>query len=220
MITDLKVLNNFYSQPEKIVELLNGDYPIIGCGTGSRSIGLRELSEPIYNDFCNSIYSIHGIDGRKVCMFTFFMEHSYNPTEIFNHGWIHIDGKNPDACRMTVDEYKLIVCGQIFLTQNPDPDTGVKIGSLKKDRNWSRQEIIDRTINDYTIPRENYEAGKITLQEYEDIHKDYHDNFDVTCEIKNVYNRMVSWRAGSLHGAKMTSKMPKRLNQYFFIQTI
>jgi hypothetical protein len=218
MITNLKVLDNFYTNPEYVANLLNGDYPIMGCGTGSRSIGLQEISPQLYNDFCNAIYSIHGIDGSKVHMYTFFMEHSYNAIDIFNHGWMHIDGKNPDACRMTVDEYKLIVCGQVFLTPDPDPETGVQIGKLKNHVKWTRQEIIDKTINDYTIPREDYEAGKINLQEYETLHKQYHDNFDVTCEVKNVYNRMVSWRGGSLHGAKMTSKMPKRLNQYFFVQ--
>jgi hypothetical protein len=103
------------------------------------------------------------------------------------------------------------------MTPNPDPDTGVKIGKLKEDRNWSRQELIDKTINDYTLPREQYEAGKISLEEYELLHREYHDNFDVTCEVKNVYNRMVSWRGGSLHGAKITKKMQKRLNQYFFV---
>jgi hypothetical protein len=217
MITDVKVLDNFYNNPKEIVDTLNGEYPIFGCGTGNRSISLEEISPSTYNGFCNAIYQIHNINANDVWMTTFFMEHAYNPIEIFNHGWMHIDGKNPDACRMLVEEYKLIVCGQIFLTENPDPDTGVQIGALKKDRNWTRQELIDKTINDYTLPRENYEAGKITLQEYELLHKEYHDNFDLTCEVKNVYNRMVSWRGGSLHGAKMTEKMSKRLNQYFFI---
>jgi len=217
MITDLKVLDNFYNNPEDITKILNGEFPIFGCGVGNRSVSLQEISPQIYNGFCDTIYQIHGINPNDVWMTTFFMEHTYNPIDIFNYGWMHIDGKNPDACRMLVEEYKLIVCGQIFMTPDPDPETGVQIGTLKKDRNWSRQELIDRTINDYTLPKENYQAGKITLQEYENIHKEYHDNFELTCEVKNVYNRMVSWRGGSLHGAKMTEKMPKRLNQYFFV---
>lgn len=216
MITDIKVLNNFYNDPKAIVDMVT-DFPIFGCGTGNRSVGLRDISPQIYQGFCDAIYTIHGINPEDVWMTTFFMEHTYNTIDIFNQGWMHIDGKNPDACRMMVEEYKLIVCGQIFLTPNPDPETGVKIGTLKADRNWSRQELIDRTINDYTLPKEQYEAGKINVDEYANIHREYHDNFDTTCEIKNVYNRMVSWRGGSLHGSKMTSKMPKRLNQYFFV---
>jgi hypothetical protein len=220
MITDVKVLDNFYKSPEHIINLLNGDYPIFGCGTGNRSVGLQEISPDMYNDFCGAIFNIHNINPSQVFLTSFFMEHTYNPIEIFNHGWMHIDGKNPDACRMTANEYKLIVCGQIFLTKDPDPETGVQFGSLKKDRNWSHQEMIDRTINDYTIPREQYESGSISLDEYEKIHKEYHDNFDTTCDVSNIYNRMVSWRGGSLHGSKMTNKMPKRLNQYFFVQLI
>jgi hypothetical protein len=217
MITDLKVLDNFYNDPQGIIDILNGDYPIVGCGVGNRSVSLQEISPQIYSGFCDAIYQIHGINANDVWMTTFFMEHTYNPIDIFNYGWMHIDGKNPDACRMLVEEYKLIVCGQIFMTQNPDPDTGVQIGTLKSDRNWTRQELIDKTINDYTLPKEQYEAGSISLNEYENIHKEYHDNFNLTCEVKNVYNRMVSWRGGSLHGAKMTEKMHKRLCQYFFV---
>lgn len=220
MITDIKVLDNFYQNPADIVQLLNGEYPIFGCGTGNRSVGLQEISPHTYNEFCNAIYSIHGVDGRKVHTTTFFMEHEYNPIEIFNHGWIHIDGKNPHVCRMTMEDYKLILCGQIFLTPNPDPDTGVKICKVKEGINWTQQELIDKCVNDYTIPREDYQANKITLEEYEQIHREYHDNFDTTCTVNNVYNRMLSWKAGSLHGAKMTEKMQKRLCQYFFVQMI
>lgn len=217
MITDVKVLDNFYNNPQEIIKLLNGEYPIFGCGTGNRSISLEEIDPNMFRGFCEAIYQIHGINPNDVWMTTFFMEHTYNPIDIFNYGWMHIDGKNPDACRMLVEEYKLVVCGQIFMTPDPDPETGVQIGALKKNKNWTRQELIDKTINDYTLPREQYEAGKINLQEYEILHKEYHENFDVTCEVKNVYNRMVSWRGGSLHGAKMTKQMHKRLNQYFFI---
>jgi hypothetical protein len=212
------ILDNFYSDPKAVTNMLNGDYPIFGCGTGNRSIPLEQLNPELYFAFCDAIYRIHNLDPRGLHMWTFFMEHTYNPIDIFNYGWVHIDGKNPDACRMTTDEYKLILCGQIFLTENPDPETGVKICKLKEDRNWSKQELYDRTINDYTIPREDYEAGKINLQQYEHLHKEYHDNFEELYFMENTYNRMISWEAGSLHGAKMTEKMPKRLNQYFFIQ--
>jgi len=220
MITDVKVLENFYSNPEVVINLLNGDYPITGCGTGSRSVDLFVISPELHEQFCSAIFNIHGIDSSKVYVNTFFMEHYYNAIDIFNHGWMHIDGKNPDACRMIVEEYKLLLCGQVFLTKDPDPETGVQIGALKSGINWTRQELIDKTINDYTIPREEYEAGRINLQEYEKLHREYHENFVTTCDVKNVYNRMVSWRGGTLHGAKMTEKMLKRLNQYFFVSLI
>lgn len=221
VMNNISVLDNFYSNPQQIVSMLNGDYPIFGCGTGNRSIGLQDLDKNLYNDFCNAIYQIHNIPSSpNIQTFTFFMEHTYNPIEIFNHGWVHIDGKNPDVCRMTTDNYKMIVCGQIFLTPDPDPETGVSICDLKTSVNWTEQELIDNTVNDYTLPREKYLSGSITLEEYEEQHRSYHDNFVETCFVKNKYNRMVSWRGGSLHGSKMTKKMQKRLNQYFFVEYI
>lgn len=121
---------------------------------------------------------------------------------------------------MKTEDYNLIVCGQIFLTPNPDLDTGVRICKVKDGINWSKQELMDRCNNDYTIPRQDYRENKITLSQYEQIHREYHDNFDTTCTVNNVFNRMVSWKGGSLHGAKMTEKMSKRLCQYFFVQLI
>jgi hypothetical protein len=91
---------------------------------------------------------------------------------------------------------------------------------LKPHVNWTETELIDNCINNYTIPRNKYDAGLISLEEYEKIHTDYHNNFDIKENVKNVYNRMVSWQAGILHGEPMTKKMGKRLTQYFFIQRI
>lgn len=221
MITNLNVFDNFYSDPNAVRILLNGDYPITGCGAGKRSIGLENIDLNLYKNFCDSIFNIHGISSKGLYVTTYFMEHSYNEIDIFNHGWMHIDGKTSNACRTAVtDEYKLVLGGQIFLTPNSDPETGVKVGVLKPDTNWNREELINRAINDYTLPREDYEAGKINLQEYEILHKDYHNNFDITCDVKNVYNRMVSWKGGSLHASKITNLMPKRLNQHFFVEII
>ena len=221
MISDLKVIDNFYDNPEKMFYMSNGEFPIFGCGTGKRSVGLQEINRAMYHSFCQKIFRIHNItDTRNLTVFTFFMEHNWNPVEVFNKGWVHIDGKNPDACRMTTEDYKLVLCGQIFLTPEPDPDASAATYHLKKDVNWSQQELYDRCINDYTIPREDYEAKKINLEEYTRLHTEYHNNFELTAEVKNVYNRMVSWRAGTLHGQRMTQKMGKRLNQYFFVQRI
>lgn len=220
MINDVKVIDNFYSNPDDIVDLLSGDYPIVGCGSGKRSVGLQEISPKLYNDFCKTIYTLHGLSGRNMHIYTFFMEHNYNPNAVLNQDWIHIDGKNPDACRMITEEYKLITCGQIFLTPNPDLDSDVEICRVKPWVNWSRQELIDRAINDYTEPGMMLKAGKITRDQFKEIHKEFHENLETTCVVKNIYNRMISWRAGTLHGAKLTPNQPKRLTQFFFVQSL
>jgi hypothetical protein len=219
-MNNVTVLDNFYSNPDKIISMLTGDYPIHGCGTGNRSIPLQEMNHRLYEDFCNGIFHIHNLNPSGLFVTTFFMEHEASEVDVFNKKWIHIDGKNPDVCMSTMDEYNLILCGQIFLTSEPDPEAGVKICELKPEIQWTEKELIDNTINFYTQPRELYDVGKITLDEYIVKHTDYHNNFNLTCDIKNKYNRMVSWKGKTLHGDPITKKMPKRLTQYFFIRKV
>jgi hypothetical protein len=217
-MNNITVLDNFYPEPQKVVDMLTGEYPISGCGTGNRSLPLQQMNPRMYSDFCNAIFSIHGINGRGLKVSTFFMEHESSAIDIFNQKWIHIDGKNPDVCMMSMQEYKLILCGQIFLTPDPDPEAGTKICTLKPTVNWTEKQLIENCIDNYTLPRQKYDAGMINLDEYVEQHNQYHSNFDLTCDVKNVYNRMVSWKAGTLHGDPITKKMPKRLNQYFFVE--
>lgn len=216
----ITILDNFYDNPQGIVNMLNGEYPISGCGTGNRSIPLEQMDRNIYNQFCQKIFSIHNLNPRGLNMITFFMEHEYNPIEVFNKKWIHIDGKNPNICMMSMEEYRLVLCGQIFLTPDADPEAGVKICELKPTVNWTEKQLIENCIDNYTNPKIEYESGKIDLEEYTRIHTEYHNNFNLTCDVKNKYNRMVSWKGGTLHGDPMTDNMSKRLNQYFFVELL
>lgn len=218
MITDIKVLDNFYTNPDSIIGLV-GDFPISGCGTGNRSIGLEMMDKNIYEGVKSAICSIHGVDSSRIKFTTFFMEHQYNEIDdMFNVSTTHMDGKNPDVCRATVEEYRLAFCGQILLTQNPDPESGVTIHRFKDHIDWNPQEIVKRCIDEYTIPGELYRAGKIDLEEFKRMRNAHDANFDLTCEVKNVYNRMISWKGGTLHGQRITKSVPKKLNQYFFAE--
>jgi hypothetical protein len=145
------------------------------------------------------------------------MEHEYNQeAEVFNRGWAHMDGKNPKI--ITADDYKLILCGQIQMTKHPDTETGVKINKLKDNVNWTQQELFNRTVNEYTLPREKLTKGEIDLKGFEQLYDEYHSHFDLTCTVANVYNRMISWKGGTIHGQKMTQQQGKRVNQYWFLQ--
>jgi hypothetical protein len=218
-MSNIQIVDDFYEDPNEILDLLKNDYPITGCGSGKRSVGLQELSLAHFWKFRKAIYNMHGLDSRTVFMNTFFMQHEYKPIEVFNHNWVHIDGKNPDACRMTTADYKLVLCGQVFLTPDPDPDCDLEICRVQPELNWSRQELIDRTINDYTNPMEDLQMGRISQEEFEKVHDEYHANFVTTELVKNKFNRLVTWPAGTLHGARQNTNMPRRLTQYFFIQS-
>ncbi len=220
MITDIKVLDNFYIDPNRIISLVD-NFPITGCGSGARTIDLCVLDSDIFQSVKESLCNIHNVDHTKIKLFTFFMEHFYNDMdELFNIASTHMDGKDPDICRSSVEEYNLAFCGQILLTSNPDPETGVAIYKFKPHINWNAQEIVKHCIDDYTIPGEEYRAGRINLETFKEMRNAHEENFELTCDIKNVFNRMVSWKGGTLHGQKITKNVPRKLNQYFFAEWI
>jgi hypothetical protein len=224
MITDIKVLDNFYDQPDLVLNLVT-DFVVPGCGTGLRSVDIQQVNPQLGFQIKNVLCQMHGVDPAAIKMGIFFMGHDYSDEdELFNSSTVHIDGKSVDGngefCRVRDDYYKLAFCGQISLTKNADPEAAVTIHKFKPHIKWDEQEIVRRCIDEYTNPGEWYRAGKIDLEEFKRMRKEYDENFDLTCEIKNVYNRMVSWKAGTLHAQRWTKSVPHVLNQYFFAEWI
>ena len=97
-------------------------------------------------------------------------------------------------------------------------NAAVMTHTFKPHVKWTEQEIVVNCIDQYTTPGELYRAGKIDVQEFKRMRLEYESNFDLTCEIKNVYNRMVSWRGGTLHSQRITKTVPRIINQYFFAE--
>lgn len=214
-MSTIKVIDNFYPNTETVQSLITADLLTTKCGGGFRSVGIEHIDSTFYKEFCSAIYDLHGIVDRSgLYVTTYFMEHEYNSIDIFNSGMVHIDGNDPN-------KYKLVLCGQLFLTLDPDPSTGASFWKTKDTVAWDQNELYNRTNKNYVLPKKHYDAGLIDLDEFRRQHAEYHNNFESTTFVDNVYNRLVSWPAGTLHGqGKMTTKMPKRLNQYFFVQRI
>lgn len=215
----IKIVDNFYSDPDSILSLLTDQYNIKGCGSGKRTTSLQELDQNLFFKVKKVIFDIHGIEDKDMLFFTFFNEHVYNPVEVFNHNWVHMDGKNPQIPRMVEKNYRLILAGKIFLNPEPDLDCDIELCRVKPELNFTRQELMDKTLNNYTTHGKEYREGRLTLDEFQKIHDDYHANFDTTVVVKNVYNRMVSWPAGLLNGARNNKNMPSRITQSFYIQS-
>mgnify|MGYP000093940762 FL=1 len=200
----IKILDNFYSNVDYVLSLSTDACRKRGCGAGLRSESLETLDKHLYDTFCSAIYSMHGIDGRKVMMTTYFTEHVYNPEK--NAGLIHIDGRNPNACDVTLRDYRLILGGQIFLTPTNDLDTGIKFYNVNQSAGWTEEEEFDMTLNKcYTFDKQQLE--------------EYNRNFYEIAEAKNIQNRMVSWTAGIKYRSKMTEKQQNRIIQNFYIST-
>lgn len=217
-MTDLRILENFYEDPEIVLSLVK-EFPITGCGSGNRSLDIQMMNPTLGIQIKQKLCSIHGVDPRSVNLFTYFMEHTYDPVDdIFNRTSTHIDGKKQENCVISDGQNRLVFCGQIFLTKDVDLDVSVSISRVKPHLKWDKKELEKNCIEDYTLPGKLYRSGKINLEEFKRMRQDHENNFDLTCEVKNLYNRMVSWRAGTLHAQRITGSVPKVLNQYFFAE--
>ena len=43
----ITIIDDFYDNPQIILDKINGQYPIVGCGTGRRSVGLQQIDMSI-----------------------------------------------------------------------------------------------------------------------------------------------------------------------------
>ena len=201
----IKILDNFYSNIDYVLSLSNDACSIGGCGVGLRSDSLYVIDRNLYDNFSQIICEIHGIDRSKVKVETYFTKHSYDPER--NAGLIHIDGRNPNVCNITLKDYKLIQCGLIYLTPTVDLDTGIKFYNVYEFSGWDKETEFDMTLN------KCYTFNQHELTEY-------NKNFYEIAEAKNIQNRMVSWKAGIKYKSKMTEKQETRIIQNFYISLV
>jgi len=205
------LLDNFYDDPESIIQIVRGEFPVSGCSSGKKSLDLSQLDSNAYVKFKERICSLHNLNVNTVNVHTYFAEQLYNDVDdIFNNKAIHVDGKG--SC--SANNYNLLFCGQIMLTKDPDPEATIKTYRF----NTLDSEMLEKSINEYTIPGELYRSNKITLDEFKILKNKYNSNFELVEEISNVYNRMVSWVGGTPHNHRVTIKVPVKLDQYFFIE--
>ena len=119
---------------------------------------------------------------------------SKNQYDKKNCGWVHSD------------EYNF--GGVIFLTKNPDDDTGVTIYKSKNGHHsiTSQEEQIKNT---------HFLGSIVDDDSFNQSYNTYHNQFEDTIKIKNIYNRLVLFNNDTLH-AVQTYGTKERLTIPFF----
>ena len=119
---------------------------------------------------------------------------SKNQYDKKNCGWVHSD------------EYNF--GGVIFLTKNPDDNTGVTIYKSKNGHHsiTSQEEQIKNT---------HFLGSTVDDNIFNQVYDTYHNQFEETIKIKNIYNRLVLFNSGTLH-AVQTYGTKERLTIPFF----
>ena len=115
-------------------------------------------------------------------------------------GWIHKDIES-------------VFAGILYLTPDADPDTGTRIYKLKN----------GITDEDADIPQAEkhklYGEGKMS-DAYTKEFTTHRNHFEETINIKNYYNRLLTFGAHCYHGVETVYNKTPRLTQVFFVKEI
>ena len=121
-----------------------------------------------------------------------FSKEQYDP---LNRGWVHQD----------IDTY---FGGIVYLTKDPDPDTGTSI--YKTNTGYALQ--YEKEIK---MKEAHYRGEDIDLDEYNAAWHNAHEQYEETVKVSNVYNRFVMFNNKTHHGVQ-TFGTKERLTLNFF----
>lgn len=222
MIKDFQIIDNFYVDPKSIIKKFEQYCSNTHICPGLRSVQLYEIDNKFYDEFSELVCSLHNVDRSKVDVWTYFNLQTYDSSkpECLNYAWPHVDGNIQIDDWLTYDNYQdnMLFGGVIYLTENPDPETGLTFYKKNKNCKLTDRELFDFIVNNYLSAKLEYDDNKVSVDELNLRYKEYYEMFDSTLQIKNQFNRMVTWKCGNIRGSKFISKQPTtRLVHSFYI---
>lgn len=202
----IQIINNFYNQ-ETIDHLKSLSDKCLGitCGNSNKSDDLSIISPEFNEHFCKHMFRMFNLDANKVFVNTHITKQQYRENSV--NGRIHIDGRNPFLCEVNPDNYKLLFCGLVFISDVIDTNSGISFYETNPQNNWTKQEEFEITLD------KCYTYNDVQLEEY---HKLFHE----TVVVKNVSNRFVSWKAGTKHRIGNMSIQKERIVQNFYVSLV
>jgi len=214
MLFPITCVDNFYSDPDIIREYaLSLDYTRDNKANypGTRTERLHITNPLLFDIFCKKLFSLfYNFEKEEIKWIVdsnFQKIYPYDCCDSnkqnVNSGWVHKDVNN-------------ILAGVIYLNPIPNLNSGTSI--------YESNENHNKKLLDLSISNNYYNNNKKNLTEDEYVkEKIEHDSkFYKTLEIKNVYNRMISYDASYWHGQSgfLIDSEDFRLTQVFFVKSI
>lgn len=203
MYPSLVVIDNFFPEPDKIVEYANTIeyHPNNGRYPGKRSLGLHQINCDLENyvgkKLVRMFYEIDKSFSYQMSMgfhkISPMHEDQYHP---MNCGWIHTDSNVGFG-------------GVIYLNPNPEAHTGTSVFKLKNGF-YYRDDWTDDVMCRF------YAGDEITEDEYIEGFTKNNSQFVESIPVENVYNRLVFFNADTYHAAQTYGKNQDRLTLDFF----
>ena len=201
------VVDDFYENVDAVREfalscpfnVTNPVYP------GKRTESLHTIS-PKFFDYCSSkLLSLYydfntPVNWTITTSFQLIEPYSNEKMNIKNMGWIHKDLES-------------VFAGILYLTPDADPDTGTRIYKLKNG-------ITDEDADTPQAEKHKlYGEGKMS-DAYTKEFTTHRSHFEETINIKNYYNRLLTFGAHCYHGVETVYNKTPRLTQVFFVKEI
>ena len=200
----ITVVDDFFPEPDKIVDFAlkqrffdtdKGRWP----GRRTEEIGVLDLD--LFNWISNKILSNYFetiFREFKMAMtfqiVTSFHADQYHPR---NKGWIHQD--------------KCLMGGIIFLTKDPEPDTGT---SIFRSKTGYFSSPIDISLD---VKEKLYKREEVSDDDYLKGYNVMRKNMVESIYVDNVYNRMMCFPATAYHGVRTYGLNKERLTLPFFL---
>ena len=202
MTYPITIVDDFFEDPDAIVEMANAlKYypPDRGNWPGVRTKQLHVVEERFFNYFGEKVHLLfHDSKPEYWNMQTHFQkiepfsEDQYDP---LNRGWVHQDHDSWFG-------------GIVYLTKNPDPDTGTSIYKVKNGYSFQYEQELK-------MKESIYKSQVTDDAEYEKAFDSMQEQYVETVTIENVYNRFVLFSGNTHHGVKTFGSSP-RLTLNFF----
>ena len=196
------IQDDFFSNPKEIVKFANTleYYPdTIGAWPGKRTKSLDQIDYNFFDAVFRRIlanYYSHQIRNYEVSMFfqkSFpYTKNQYDPK---NLGWIHVD--------------QGIFGGLIYLTENPEKDTGTSLYDLKN-LFFNYPSYMEETKRKFYL-----QNNIVKDNEYNNTYKLLTEQFKETVNVQSKYNRLFTFDGNQFH-ALQTIGIKERLTLIFF----
>jgi len=201
------IVDNFYNDADAVRELAlslpfdvnENSYP------GNRTKGLHDIAPEFFEHFCNKLFSLYydyytPVKWNVATSFQLIEPYDTDPLNVKNLGWIHKD-------------VNTVFAGVIYLTPDANPDSGTRIYKIKN--SISEEEANSTQHHSYKL----YGDNKID-DDYIKAITTHRSHFEETINVKNYYNRLITFDANSYHGVETVYSDSPRLTQVFFVTEI
>lgn len=203
-------VDNFFSNPDLIRRYaLSLEYQKSEDGSwpGKRSDTLNNINQNLQNLILAKVFALYyPVNGYEISFddsyvgFQITNPYSEDKHSLKNVGWIHSDDDT-------------VVAGIIYLTPNPNPDSGTSLYDLKDEyKNLHDDSAVQVEKHNFYMAKEVMGYDKKILQ--------HNNKFKVKTIFKNVYNRLIMYSGGEYHSANNFYCNQERLTLTYFIRKL